>query len=102
MKLKKGDQILIIKGKDRGRRGKIVKVLPKEQRVIIEGLNLRKKHIRPKKEGEKGEILEIPEPLNVANVKLICPQCKKPSRVGYKTTKGKKYRFCKKCKKEFL
>jgi len=102
MQLKKGDQILIIKGKDKKRKGKIIKVLPKEDKIIIEGLNLKKKHLRPKKEGEKGEIVAIPAPLNISNVKLICPKCKKPTRVGHILRSGKKYRSCKKCKKEFL
>jgi len=102
MQLKKGDQILIIKGKDKKRKGKIIKVLPKEDKIIIEGLNLKKKHLRPKKEGEKGEIVAIPAPLNISNVKLICPKCKKPARVGHILRRGKKYRSCKKCKKEFL
>jgi len=101
MRLKKGDQVLIIKGKDRGRKGKIIKALPKNRQIIIEGLNLRKKHVRARKEGEKGEIVEIPVPLNVSNIKLVCPKCKKLTRVGYKIVNGKKYRFCKKCKKEF-
>ena len=101
MKFKKGDQVLIIRGKDRGRKGKIIKVLPKKEKIIIEGLNLRKKHTRARKEGEKGEIVEIPVPLHVSNVKLTCPKCKKPTRVGYKIIKGGKHRFCKKCKKEF-
>ena len=97
MKIKKGDTVLIIRGKDRGRTGKVIKALPKENRVVIEGLNLVKKHIRPRRQGEKGKIVEIPRPISVSNVKLICPNCSKPTRVGYKIENKEKYRYCKKC-----
>jgi large subunit ribosomal protein L24 len=99
MKIKKGDQVLIIKGKDRGRVGKVIKALPKENRVVIEGLNLVKKHIKPRREGEKGKIIEIPRPIPVNNVKLICPHCSKATRIGYKFEGQEKYRYCKKCQK---
>jgi len=102
MKLKKGDQVIIIKGKDRKRKGKILKVLPENNKIVIEGLNLKKKHLRPRKEGEKGEIIEMPTPLSLFNVRLLCPRCKKPTRVSYIIRDGKKYRLCKKCKKTFL
>jgi len=98
MKIKKGDTVLIIKGKDRGKTGKVIKALPKENRIIVEGLNLVKKHIKPKRTGEKGEIVEIPAPLYVSKVKLICPSCKKPTKVGYKFVNDIKKRYCKKCK----
>ena len=100
MKIKKGDTVLIISGKDRGRRGKVLDVFPQEGRVVVEGMNIRKRHVRPKKSGEKGQIAETPTPFSTSNVKLICSQCGKPTRVGYKITKGKKYRICKKCGKE--
>jgi len=97
MKIKKGDQVLIISGKDRGRKGKIIEAFPKEARIVVEGTNLRKKHMKPKKEGEKGQIVEMPAPLDVSNVKLICSKCGKPARIGYKIEGEKKYRICKKC-----
>ncbi len=97
MKIKKGDTVLIIKGKDRGRTGKVIKALPKENRVIVEGLNLVRKHIKPRTQGEKGKIVEIPRSIAVANVKLICPHCRKATRVGYKFEDQDKYRYCKKC-----
>ncbi len=98
MKIKKGDTVLIIKGKDRNRVGKVIKALPKENRVVVEGLNLVKKHIKPRRQGEKGRIIEIPRPISVSNVKLICPNCQKPTKVGYKFEGEEKYRYCKKCK----
>ncbi|MAF43191.1 MAG: 50S ribosomal protein L24 [Parcubacteria group bacterium] len=97
MKIHKGDQVLIMKGKDRGKKGKILQAFPKEKRILVENVNLRKKHVRPKKSGEKGQIIEIPLSIDVSNVKLICSKCGKPSKVGYKIGKGKKYRICKKC-----
>jgi len=109
MKIKKGDTVLIISGKDRGRKSKVLKTFPKEERLIVEGINLRKKHVRPKKAGEKGQIVELPAPLHVSNVKLICTKCGKATRVGYKSppTKAKlgggqksKIRICKKCGQE--
>lgn len=100
MKIKKGDTVLVICGKDRGRKGKVIKALPKKEKVIVEGINLVKKHQRPRRSGEKGEIVQKPAPIHVSNLKLICPKCKKPTRVGYKKMGEKKYRFCKKCKSE--
>jgi large subunit ribosomal protein L24 len=100
MKIKKGDTVLIIAGKDRGRKGKVIEALVKEFRVVVEGINLRKKHVRPKKSGEKGQVVSLPSPLNVSDVKLICTKCGKAARVGFKIEGNKKYRFCKKCDQE--
>jgi len=115
MKLKKGDKVQIIKGKDRvkktkkgdksakGNQGKVADVLISAGKVVVEGLNLRYKHVRPKKQGEKGQRIQYPAAMNIANVMLVCPKCNKPTRVGYKVldtdVKGKKkVRICKKCK----
>jgi len=100
MKIKKGDQVLIIKGKDRGKKGKVLMVFPSEQKVLVEGINLRKKHIKPKKTGEKGQIVEKPSPIYISNFKLICPKCGKAVKVGYKIKGGKKFRICRKCGEE--
>lgn len=100
MKIHKGDQVLIISGKDRGKKGKVLQALPRRQGVVVEGVNLRKKHQRPKKRGEKGQIIELPLPLHISNVKLICPKCGKATRVGYKIIEKKKSKVCKKCGEE--
>jgi len=100
MKIRKDDIVLIISGKDKGRKGKVIEALPKEAKVIIENINLRKKHIKPRKSGEKGQIVELPGPLNVSNVKIVCPRCSKAARVGYKLEGKKKFRICKKCNQE--
>jgi large subunit ribosomal protein L24 len=97
MKVKKGDNVLIIAGKDKGRTGKIIKSFPKDLMVLVEGINLKKKHVRPKREGEKGQVVEIPGALTIANIKLICPKCGKATRIGYKVDKDGKNRICKKC-----
>ncbi len=97
MKIKKGDKVQIIKGKDRGREGAVERALPKERKVVVSGLNIYKKAVRPQKQGQKGGIVEIAKPLPVENVMLLCPHCSKPTRVGYRVEKGEKFRVCKKC-----
>ena len=97
MKIKKGDTVLIITGKDKGRTGKVFTSLPKEQGIIIEGMNLVKKHVKAKRQGEKGQLVQIPAKINISNVKLVCPKCGKAVRVGYKVENKQKNRICKKC-----
>lgn len=100
MKIRKNDTVLIISGKDRGRKGKVIESYVKERKVVVEGINLRKKHVKPKKSGEKGQIVTIPASIDVSNVKLICLKCGKTTRPGYKIEGKKKYRVCKKCGQE--
>jgi len=97
MKIKKNDTVLIVRGKDAGKTGKVIKVLPKEGRISVEGLNVAKKHVKPKRQGEKGQVVGVPRPIFVSNVKLICTRCGKATRVGYKFDGEIKKRFCKKC-----
>lgn len=97
MKIKKGDKVRIIKGKDRGRENTVEKVSPKEGKVLVSGLNIYKKAVRPTQQNQKGGIVEVSRPLTVENVMLICPKCHQPTRVGYKVEEGKKRRICKKC-----
>ncbi len=105
MKIKKNDKVLIISGKDRGKTGKVLRVFPKEGRILVEGVNIVKKHQKPKREGEKGQVIQLPKPIDASNVKIICPNCGKASRIGYKIIlKDKKQkmktRICKKCGQE--
>lgn len=100
MKIKKGDIVLVISGKNKGKKGKILRAFPKERKILIEGVNLMKKHQKPRKTGEKGQIIQKPAPIDVSNVKLICPKCSKAVRLGYKIVNDKKYRICKKCNKQ--
>ncbi len=97
MKIKKGDQVKILTGKDRGKTGPVLRVLPEEDRIIIEGQNLYKKRIRPKRSGQKGEVVTVPRPLAFSNVALICKSCKMATRVGFRMDGNEKVRFCKKC-----
>ena len=100
MKIKRGDTVLIIGGNYRLKKGKVIKVFPSQRKVLVEGVNIQKKHRKPQKEGEKGQTIEKPGPIDVSKVKLICPKCGKPTRVGYKIVEGRKYRICKKCGSE--
>ncbi|MEA3293275.1 MAG: 50S ribosomal protein L24 [Patescibacteria group bacterium] len=100
MKIKKGDHVSIISGKDKGKSGKTIEVFLKTKRVLVEGVNIRKKHVKPKKEGEKGQIVQTPCSIHISNVKLICPKCNKATRVGHKVVEKRKFRICKKCKAE--
>lgn len=103
MKIKEGDMVSIISGKDRAKTGKVLQAFPKDNRITVEGINIIKKHVKAKRTGEKGQRVEVPRPLNVSNVKLICPKCKKPTRIGYRSVQKrheKKVRMCKKCGQE--
>ena len=108
MKIKKEDIVLIISGKDKNKRGKVLRVFSDEGRVLVEGINLRKKHQKPRKAKEKGQIMEMPAPISVSNIKVVCPKCGQVARIGYKEKvkegekkrEKKKSRICKKCKME--
>lgn len=98
MKILKGDSVKILIGKDKGREGLIVKAMPKKDKVVVKGLNLFKKHIKPS-QGKPGSIIERERAILVSKVALICPNCKKTVRVAYQIDKsGEKSRICRKCK----
>ncbi len=97
MKIHKGDTIKIITGKDRGKTGKLLKVFPLKNKILIEGLNIYKKHVRPKQQGEKGQTVLVPRPIDISNVMLVCPSCGQAARVGYRLEAGSKKRYCRKC-----
>ncbi len=97
MHIRKDDHVIMLIGKDKGKTGKILRVLPTETKVIIEGLNLIKKHRRPKKQGQKGETISMPRSIDVSNVMLICRHCGKASRMGARREDKKIIRICKKC-----
>jgi len=100
MKIKKNDKVKMLAGKDTGKVGKVLKIFPREGKLTVEGLNLMKKHTRPRKEGEKGQRVEIPRKIDSSNVKWICPKCGQPSRIGYVIKGEEKLRKCKKCQGE--
>jgi len=101
MKIKKGDKVKVLLGKDRGKEGTIERVFEKANKVGILGINVYKRHVR--KQGDiQGGIIDIPKPLDISNVALVCPNCKKVTRVGYKKVGNEKMRSCKKCGKEIV
>jgi len=97
MKIKKGDEVKVIKGKDKGKVAKVEKVFAKLNTVMVEGLNQYKRHVKARAQNQKSEIVTISKPLPVTNIVLICPKCHNPARVGYKITGDQKQRICKKC-----
>jgi large subunit ribosomal protein L24 len=99
-KIKKGDNVQILLGKDRGKTGTIEKVLLKKAEVVVPGINVYKRHIKKGLAGNEGGVVELSKPLDISNVMLVCPSCKKPTRVGVKVEGEENVRFCKKCKKE--
>lgn len=113
MKIKKGDKVKIIAGKDKGKTGKVLQVFPSRNRASVEGLNLLIKHMRPRRQGEQGQRIEFPAPMDLSNMKLVCPKCGKPAKIGCKYIEiikeasaiseqagkeKKKARVCAKCK----
>lgn len=100
MKLKVGDTVRVLVGKDKGREGKIEIIFPKKGLIAVPGINVYKKHVKKTAARDgKGGIFEIPRPIPAAKVALLCPKCKKPTRIGLKLVKGEKQRFCRKCGK---
>lgn len=98
MKIQKGDKVEIMIGKDKGRNGEVLRVFSKSQEIVVKGLNLFKKHIKPS-QGQKGSILEKERPILASKTMLICPSCGKKIRVAYSIDKnGDKSRICRKCK----
>ncbi|MCR5505763.1 MAG: 50S ribosomal protein L24 [Bacilli bacterium] len=96
MNLVKGDTVIVIAGRDKGKTGKIQKVIPEQNRVVVENVNLRKKHRKPTQQNPDGGIVEIYAPIDASNVMLLDPKTKKPTRIGHKIVKGKKVRYAKK------
>ena len=97
MKFRKGDQIKVVMGKDKGKTGKIEKVFPKEDKVIIPGINMYKKHVKPGDPRRQAGIIDIIRPMPIARVALVCSKCNKVTRIGFRLEDNKKIRVCKKC-----
>lgn len=100
MKLRKGDAIIVTTGKDKGKKGKIEQVFQKEHAVVIAGINIVKRHMKKRDEQHPSAIVEIPKPIDVSKIALVCPSCGKPTRVGWIVVKDEKVRMCRKCKKK--
>jgi large subunit ribosomal protein L24 len=101
MKVKKGDLVKVQTGKERGKQAKVLRILPGARTVVLEGLFMAHKHRRARRSGEKGQIVQIAMPVAASKVMVVCPQCSKPTRVGYRREGDKKVRLCKKCGASF-
>jgi large subunit ribosomal protein L24 len=99
-KFKKGDEVMVVSGKDSGKKGKIEKIFSKTNKVLVSGVNLYKRHLKARSQKQPSEIITITKPLPVPNVILICPKCHLKTRTGFKIEKTEKKRICKKCKAE--
>lgn len=99
MKIRKNDTVIVIKGKDKGKQGAVERVYDGKNTVLVKAVNVYKKHVKKSEQFPNGGIIEVNRPLSVGNVMLLCPSCKKQTRVGYLVEGGKKQRLCRKCKK---
>ncbi len=97
MKLRKADKVVVLAGRDKGKQGEVLRVFPQTAGVIVEGINIVKRHTKPGGKNPRGGILEIAKPISTAKVALVCPSCKKPTRVGYEIKNDTKERVCRKC-----
>ena len=97
MKIKKGDTVKVLSGNDKGKTGEVLEVIPKTQRIIVKGVNIRKKHVKPRKQGEEGGIIPSEFSIHSSKVAVVCPKCGKATRIGYSIEKDEKVRVCKKC-----
>ena len=97
MRIRKGDSVRVIRGKDRGREGKVIRVSRKKNQVWVEGINIYKKHLKPSARNPQGGIVEVQKPLDAFKVQVICRHCRKPTRVGFGFKGERKIRICKKC-----
>ena len=95
--IKRDDEVEVLHGKDRGSRGRVVRVLPREGRVMVEGVARAKKHSRPTKQRQQGGIIDVEQFVDISNVAIVCGSCGQPTRVGHRFEDGKKLRVCRKC-----
>jgi large subunit ribosomal protein L24 len=95
--IRRDDEIQVIHGKDRGTRGRVVRVLPRERRIMVEGVARAKKHARPSKRRQQGGIIDIEQFIDISNVQIVCKSCGQPTRVGHRVEDGKRVRICRKC-----
>ena len=100
MRIKKGDTVKVLSGNDKGKTGEVLEVIPKTEKIIVKGVNVRKKHVKPRKQGEEGGIISVEVAIHSSKVNVVCPKCGKATRIGFKEEKDKKVRVCKKCNTE--
>ena len=97
MRIKKGDTVMVLSGNDKGKTGEVLEVIPKTEKVIVKGVNIRKKNVKPRRQGEEGGIISSEFPIPSSKVNVVCSKCGKPARIGYEIKKDSKVRVCKKC-----
>ena len=97
MRIKKGDTVQVLSGNDKGKTGEVLEVIPKTQKIVVKGINVRKKHVKPRKQGEEGGIIPIECAIHSSKVSVVCPKCGKATRIGYEVEGNEKVRVCKKC-----
>ena len=97
MRIKKGDNVQVLSGNDKGKTGEVLEVIPKANKVVVKGVNIRKKHVKARKQGEESGIISVESSIPVSKVNVICPKCGKVTKIGYSVDKDKKVRICKKC-----
>ena len=97
LNIKKDDKVIVLSGKDKGKKGEVLVAEPKAGKVIVKGVNVATKHQKPQKQGQEGGIIKVETPIYASKVMLVCPKCGKATRVAHKITDGKKVRVCKKC-----
>ena len=97
MKLRKGDTVKVLSGNDKGKTGEILEIIPKTEKIVVKGINIRKKSVKPRRQGEQGGIIPSEASIHSSKVALVCPKCGKATRVGYLVEKDEKLRVCKKC-----
>lgn len=93
----KGDNVKVIAGKDRGKTGKVLRALPDRQRIVVDDVNMVKRHVRARRAGQKGEVVQFASPVHMSNVQIVCGSCGKATRAGYRIEGERKERICKKC-----
>ncbi|MNT06933.1 50S ribosomal protein L24 [compost metagenome] len=97
MKLKKGDTVEVLSGNDKGKKGEVLQVIPSESKVVVKGVNVRKKHVKARRQGEEGGIVSMELAIDSSKVNIVCSKCGKATRIGYEVENGEKVRVCKKC-----
>ena len=97
MKIKKGDNVEVLSGNDKGKKGEVLEVLPKEEKIVVKGVNVRKKHVKARRQGDESGIISVECSIPSSKVNVVCPKCGKTTKVGYSIEKDQKVRVCKKC-----
>jgi large subunit ribosomal protein L24 len=97
MRIKKGDTVKILSGNDKGKQGEVLEVIPKSEKILVKGVNIRKKHVKPRKQGEEGGIISAECAIHSSKANVVCPKCNKATKIGYTVEKDEKVRVCKKC-----